>query len=93
MSEEQNNVRAVVFKAEDNEQLAMIMLNGYNIAAGGPLGKTGAMRSFKILRGDLWDEWNIRSDLVLKVEDGREATARVAAHPAEDDSFGLIEFL
>lgn len=88
-----NNTDAMVYDADSGKKLAQIVLNGYNISAGGPLGKTGAMRSFKIVDGDLFDQWDLRSSLLLHAEDGRVADARVAALPAEDESYGLMEFL
>lgn len=88
-----NNTNAIVYDGESGRKIALIILNGYNISAGGPLGKTGAMRSFKIVKGDLWDEWSERRSLMIRAEDGRTADALVAALPAEADSFGLIEFM
>ncbi|MBK8433734.1 MAG: hypothetical protein IPL28_21705 [Chloroflexi bacterium] len=90
---ETNNTNAIVYDGESGRKLALIVLNGYNIAAGGPLGKSGAMRSFKILKGNLWDEWSERRSLMVRAEDGRTADARVAALPAEENSSGLIEFI
>ncbi|MCP4360096.1 MAG: hypothetical protein GY796_18985 [Chloroflexi bacterium] len=51
------------------------------------------MCSFKIMDGDLWDEWHNQSHLTLRTTEGKEATIKVAALPVEDDSYGLIEFL
>lgn len=92
MSQE-DYTQAVIYNNLDGKKLARVILNGYNIAAGGPLGRTGVMRSFKIVEGTLWDEWNLGHPLRLKAEDGREATARIAAHPVEAGATGLIEFL
>lgn len=90
---DQNNTKAIIYDGENGKELAKIVLNGYNIAAGGPLGKTGAMRSFCVLDGDLWDHWSESRLLMIRAEDGRVADGRVAALPAEEDSFGLLEFL
>lgn len=83
---------ASVFDSDSN-QIAKIALNGYNIQAGGPLGDSGAMRSFRIVEGDLTNEWSFQLDLRLSTEEGQEAEIRVAAMPAEKDGSGFIEFL
>jgi hypothetical protein len=88
-----NNTKAIVYDGTSGKQIATIVLNGYNIAAGGPLGKVGAMRSFRVETGDLWDVWDAHLTLAIHAEDGRIADGRVAALPAEEGSFGLIEFL
>lgn len=93
MGDQQNNTPAVIYDGTNGKQIANIILNGYNISAGGPLGKTGAMRSFRVVDGDLWDHWSESKLLMIRSEDGRVADGRVAALPAEEDSFGLIEFL
>ncbi len=54
---------------------------------------SGAMRSFVILDGDLWEQWNAVATLRLRHETGTEVSIRVAALPVEDDGYGLIEFL
>lgn len=51
------------------------------------------MRSFKVVTGDLWDQWRQQGKLVLRHDNGQESAVRVAALPVDDDSFGLIEFL
>ena len=89
-----NTVSAIVYKRDSNEkQLAVVSLNGYNIKSSEALGHTGAMRSFKLKQGALWDEWSTREELDLITKDGREAKIRIAAHPAEEDAAGLIEFI
>ena len=75
------------------KKIARIALNGYNITAGGPLGRSGSMRSFRFIEGDLWDQWVEQHAITLHAEDGTTIDARVAAFPAEKDSFGFIEFL
>jgi hypothetical protein len=82
-----------VYDEHKSKPVASIILNGYNIASGGPLGLVGAMRSFKIVRGNLWESWNRQEALRLRDQTGREARIRVAALPVEEDSTGLIEFL
>jgi hypothetical protein len=68
-------------------------LNGYNIEQDGALGSLGAMRSFKIVRGDLWDLWNEQTAAILANNNGQETIVKVAALPVDNDSFGLIEFI
>lgn len=82
-----------VFKTEKQRPLAKVVLNGYNIESKDALGRHGAMCSFKIVDGDLWDEWNAQSQLVLRTIEGKEAAIKVTALPAEEDSYGLLEFL
>jgi len=91
---DQDNISAIIYHTKnESKPTASVILNGYNINAGSALGHIGAMRSFKLKHGDLWDEWSTRVELHLVSQDGREARVRVAAHPADEDSFGLIEFL
>ncbi|MCB8943623.1 MAG: hypothetical protein H6658_07700 [Ardenticatenaceae bacterium] len=73
--------------------VATVVLNGYNIEQDMSFGSLGTMRSFKIVAGDLWDEWNEQTAVVLADENGQRMLVRVAALPADDDSFGLIEFV
>ncbi len=88
-----NNISAVIFKDDQAEQLAFVVLNGYNIRLSDTLGKAGAMRSFKLKQGTVWDAWNTRQILKIVTKDGRESRIRIAAIPAEKDGAGLIEFL
>jgi hypothetical protein len=83
---------AAVYDNKD-KQLAEVRLNGHNISPGGPFGRSGSMRSFRLVSGDLWDYWNVQSVLTLRDDDGREARIRIYALPAEDASFGFIEFV
>lgn len=76
-----------------NKTVARVVLNGYNIDQGGPLGHEGAMRSFKLVEGDLWQEWAAQTTLMLRNARGQQSEIRVAALPAEIESFGLIEFM
>lgn len=78
---------------QHKKPVARVVLNGYNIDQGGPLGHEGAMRSFKLLEGDLWQEWATQTPLLLQSELGQQSKIRVAALPAESESFGLIEFI
>lgn len=90
---ESKNTNAVVRENTHGKEVAQIVLNGYNIKAGGPLGKSGAMRSFKLTDGDLWSYWDIQSTFTVFAEDGQVAEARVAAMPVEYGALGFIEFL
>ncbi len=87
------NTRAIVYDESGRKELARVVLNGYNITAGGPLGRHGTMRSFKIEDGVLWDQWSLGTRLVIRAEDGQQAFGRIAAHPAAIGAVGLIEFL
>jgi hypothetical protein len=51
------------------------------------------MRSFIIVDGDLWDQWNAVKTLSLKNTRGTAVAVRIAALPVEDDGYGLIEFI
>lgn len=73
--------------------LACIALNGYDIGAGGLFPTSGAMRSFVLLKGDLWDQWNAVEAVTLTHETGQHVPVRVAALPVEEDGYGLLEFL
>ena len=88
-----NNVLAILYKEDQGKRIASVILNGYNISERASLGNAGAMRSFKLTHGELWDQWSRREELNLMAQDGREARVRIAAHPSDEDSFGLIEFL
>ena len=82
-----------VYSQTSKKPIAQIMLNGYNISVTESLGQQGAMRSFSVDNGDLWDPWSLQEELVLHDENGRKAPIKIAALPAEEDGFGLIEFL
>lgn len=88
-----NEIQVLVHPANGKKPVARIALNGYNIEPGGPLGMSGAMRSFRIIKGDLWDQWNKQEILVVQGEEHPEAHIKIAALPAEDDSFGFVEFV
>lgn len=82
-----------VYDNNTKDRVARIALNGYDIHAGGLFPTSGAMRSFVLLEGDLWDQWNAVDAVTLKNETGNQVLVRVAALPVEDDGYGLIEFL
>ena len=82
-----------VYDTHNKNLVARIALNGYDIHAGGLFPTSGAMRSFVLLDGDLWDQWNAVESVSLKNENGVQVLVRVAALPVEDDGYGLIEFL
>jgi len=85
-------IPAIVYDNK-NKPLAMVSLNGHNIAPGGPLGLAGSMRSFRLLKGDLWEYWNQQTVLLMRDNDGRESSVRIFALPAEAESSGFIEFV
>jgi hypothetical protein len=82
-----------VYNHQKSELVAQVVLNGYDIKAGATTVPHGAMRSFRILAGDLWAQWNVQESLILSNDIGHEAEIRVAALPVDEASFGLIEFL
>jgi hypothetical protein len=82
-----------VYDNKKGKLIARISLNGYNIQAGGVFPTSGAMRSFVLLDGDLWEQWNAVESVTLKSELGEQVPVRVAALPVEDDGYGLLEFL
>ncbi|MBP7997729.1 MAG: hypothetical protein KA314_19000 [Chloroflexi bacterium] len=88
-----NEIQVQVHRTNGKKPIARIALNGYNIESGGPLGLSGAMRSFRIIKGDLWDQWNNQELLLVRGEEHPDAQIKIAALPAEDDSFGFVEFI
>ena len=82
-----------VLDPKSRKPVAQVHLNGYNIEPGGPLGQGGAMRSFTLLQGTVHNFWYLQQPLILQRGDGREATVRIAALPAEAGETGFIEFL
>jgi hypothetical protein len=82
-----------VYKPHINAPVAKVMLNGYNIEQSHSLGRHGAMCSFKIVSGDLWEEWNGQTHLLLRTHTGQEAAIKITALPVETDGYGLIEFI
>lgn len=89
-----NNLQdAILLNAQDGSQLAEVMLNGYNIQQGGPLGLAGRMRSFKLVSGNLRTAWRKQTVMRLEMLDGAKVDVRVAALPATAEGMGLIEFL
>lgn len=82
-----------IYRSSQKQAVAQVVLNGYNINQDESLGSLGSMRSFKIVRGDLWDEWNEQAAILLEDDHGQKITVRVAALPSDAESFGLIEFI
>lgn len=88
-----NNVEVSVFSKENDGKVARIMLNGYNIESGGVFGQSGAMRSFKMVEGDVAKFWSRQEILQIKDDSGNEAKIRVFAIPAEEGGSGFVELL
>ena len=85
-----------VLDPQTQEMLARVHLNGYSIEAGGPLGRSGAMRSFTMLEGSLRAQWASQQQLFLeesKELDGRQVPIRIAALPVEEGDVGFVEFI
>lgn len=83
----------LVLKPQSASPLAKVVLNGYSIEQTKSLGRHGALCSFKIIEGDLWDEWHAQTQLVLRAQAGDEAHIKITALPVDTDSYGLIEFV
>ena len=84
-------VTANIFDQESGQVLAEVQLNGRTFEAAGLLGE-GTMRSFKLVRGDLLDQWSCQEEMTLKTADV-ERTVRVSTMPAEAGAYGLIFFV
>lgn len=82
-----------VFDSLRTQELASIVLNGYNISGSDFLGHAGDMHSFKIVDGELRLQWRNQEILSFQDEHGRFTYIRVAALPVEKDGFGLLEIL
>ena len=82
-----------VYHPSQKTELAQVRLNGYNIDQTGTFGSLGAMRSFKIIEGDLWDEWNEQTAVILTDNGNHTTLIKVAALPTEEGAFGLLEFV
>ena len=75
------------------KRVAKITLNGYNINAGSVFGRTGAMRSFKLVEGDVFEYWERQEPLCVRDGEGNETQLRIFAVPAEVGATGFVEFL
>ena len=82
-----------VLDPKTEKQVARVHLNGYSIESGGPLGRSGALRSFTLLTGSLRRAWSSQQQLMLKVAEDREIPIRIAALPVEEGEVGFVEFL
>jgi hypothetical protein len=91
--EEAGPVILTIYQAPQKKEIAQVILNGYNIEQEQSFGSLGAMRSFKIVRGDLWEQWNAQTAVTLAHDSGQETLVKIAALPVDSDSFGLIEFV
>ena len=76
-----------------SKAIARVLLNGYSIEPGGPLGGAGPMRSFVLLTGSLHDQWAGQKPVLLKHESGLQVYVRVAALPVEKGEIGFFEAL
>jgi hypothetical protein len=73
--------------------IARIALNGHNIEQGGVFGHSGAMRSFRVVYGDLREQWIQQAPLTIRDRFGNESVIRVFAFPADDGAIGFVEFI
>ena len=88
-----NSETVLIHRKNEERPIAKVILNGYNIKAGGSLGTSGVMRSFKLEQGDLWEAWSKRAVLTMRDGIGNEANIRIAAYPAEEGGTGFVEFI
>ena len=82
-----------VLDPQTEKQVARVHLNGHSIESGGPLGQSGAMRSFTLLTGSLRAAWSTHRQLLLSVSEDRNIPIRIAALPVEEGEIGYVEFL
>lgn len=82
-----------VYKPDATSPVATVVLNGYNIDTNKSFGRHGAMCSFRIVKGDLWQEWHTQTPLILRAQTGKEAAIKITALPVERGGYGLIEFI
>ena len=82
-----------VLDPQSERQVARVHLNGYSIESGGPLGRSGAMRSFTLISGSLRSAWSSQQQLLLRVAGDKRIPIRVAALPVEEGEVGFVEFL
>ena len=87
------NVEVKVFIEPEANSVAKIALNGYNIGEGSVFGRNGAMRSFKVVEGDVWDFWDKQTILTIRDDAGTESKIRIFAAPAQKGASGFVEFL
>jgi hypothetical protein len=88
-----NDSLVAVSTVGKTEPIARIALNGYNIEAGTVFGRSGSMRSFRMVQGDLWNEWHQQSLLTITDDGGAQSTIRIYAWPAEAGASGFVEFV
>lgn len=91
----QQDVFATVTVEENGQAktIARIILNGRNIAEGTVFGRSGAMRSFKLMKGRLWDHWYTQTPVDVWDASGNYARARIYALPTSREGTGFIEFI
>lgn len=93
MGNKTKNTTVEVFHLQ-SKPVAKIMLNGQNIAEGaGALYQAGAMRSFKLVDGDVYEYWRDQTPLTIKDDKGNMTTIRIFALPAEDGEIGFVEYV
>lgn len=83
----------ILNQENDHKHVAHVVLNGYNIEQEDANSLFGAMRSFKIIEGDLTEAWSTRRPLLIRSQHGQDTKVRIAALPVDEDSYGLIEFV
>lgn len=90
---------ATLYDVSGKRKLARVGLNGYKSYTDHPTRTDSDARliwSFTILDGDrdrLEGIWARRQLVMLRTDSGRSAPVTLAAFPADENSFGLIEFV
>lgn len=87
------NVQVDVLTDQQSPLVARIALNGYSINEGGVFGRSGAMRSFKMVTGSVRRIWLDQTPVIIRDENGLEKKIRIFAAPAEEGAVGFVEFL
>jgi hypothetical protein len=73
-------------------KLAFVALNGYSAVLADPVAGERVIRSFQILSGDLRPQWRGHQTMLFCMKNGSALPVRVAALPAEEGGWGLVEF-
>lgn len=72
--------------------IAHITLNGYQIDQTNGPNQRGALCSFRVVRGNLWQAWHQQRPLLLQTAVGQQTPIKIMAMPTESNGYGLLEF-
>ena len=94
MSDVQNVVTVTLpGRTSDTTRIA---LNGHNIQSGGVFGRSGSMRSFKLVDNilvDIYPYWDRQLPLEIHDEQGKKSLIRIYALPVGSKGTGFVEFV